>query len=77
MSALKNELVYDLLKSTNVKTSQSKMDGVFMIITLLNLGLDFENIREQILIRPIAPTFDEVFGLVTSAFLHHDSIPRT
>ena len=46
MSALKDELASILPKSTNVETSQSKMDRVFMIILLLNLELDFENIRE-------------------------------
>ena len=49
MSALKDELISILPKSTNTKTSLSKMDQVFMIILLLNLGPDFENIREQIL----------------------------
>ena len=53
MSALKDELVSILPKSTNAETSQSKMDRVFMIILLLNLGPDFENIREQILIRAV------------------------
>ena len=46
MSALKDELASILLKYTNVETSQSKMDRVFMIILLLNLGPDFENIQE-------------------------------
>ena len=49
MSALKDELAFNLPKSTNVETSQSKMDRVFMIILLLNLGPDFENIQDQIL----------------------------
>ena len=49
MSTLKDELVSILPKSTNTKTSLSKMDRVFMIILLLNLEPDFENIREQIL----------------------------
>ena len=47
MSAIKDELASILPKSTNVDTSQSKMDRVFMIILLLNLGPDFENIREK------------------------------
>ena len=46
MSTLKDELTSILPKSTNAKTSQSKMDRVFMIIVLLNLRPDFENIRE-------------------------------
>ena len=44
MSALKDELASILQKSANVETSQSKMDLVFMIILLLNLGPDFKNI---------------------------------
>ena len=44
MSVLKDELVSILPKSTNVETSQSKMNRVFMIILLLNLGPYFENI---------------------------------
>ena len=46
MSNLKDELISILPKSTNTETSLFKMDRVFMIILLLNLGLDFENIRE-------------------------------
>ena len=46
MSALKDELISILPNSTNTETSLSKMDRVFMIILLLNLGPDFENIRE-------------------------------
>ena len=46
MSALKDELVSILPKSSNTETSLSKMDRVFMIILLLNLGPDFENIWE-------------------------------
>ena len=59
MSALKDKLVSILPKSTNAKTSHSKMDRVFMIILLLNLEPDFENIREQILTRATIPNFDE------------------
>ena len=33
-----------------------------MIIFLLNLGLDFENIWEQILIRAVIPNFDEALA---------------
>ena len=60
MSALKDELISILPKSTNTETSLSKMDRVFMIILLLNLGPNFENIREQILTGAIIPNFDEV-----------------
>ena len=49
MSVLKDQLTSILLKSTIVDTSQLKMDRVFIIIFLFNLGPDFENIREQIL----------------------------
>ena len=62
MSALKDELVSIFTKSTNAETSQSKMDRVFMIILLLNLGLDFENIREQILSGAVIPNFDEALA---------------
>ena len=33
-----------------------------MIILLLNLGPDFENIREQILTRAVIPNFDEALA---------------
>ena len=62
MSALKDELISILPKSTNIETSLSKMDRVFMIILLLNLGPDFENIQEQILIGAVIPNFDEVLA---------------
>ena len=62
MSALKDELAFNLSKSTNVETSQLKMDRVFMIILLLNLGPDFENIREQILTVSVIPNFDEALA---------------
>ena len=62
MSALKDELVSILQKSTNAETSESKMDRVFMIILLLNLGPDFENIWEQILTRAVIPNFDEALA---------------
>ena len=69
MSALKDELASILPKSTNAKTSQSKMDQVFMIILLLNLGPDLENIWEQILIGVVVPNFDEALARL----LHHTS----
>ena len=47
MSALKDELVSIFPKSTNVETSQSKMDQVFMIILLLNLRLDLRTSRNK------------------------------
>ena len=62
MSALKDELVFILSKSTNTETSLSKMDRVFMIILLLNHGPNFKNIREQILTRGIIPNFDEALA---------------
>ena len=62
MSALKNELISILPKSTNTKTSLSKMDRVFMIILLLNLGPDFENVWEQILTGAVIPNFDEALA---------------
>ena len=62
MSAFKDELISILPKSTDTETSLSKMDRVFMIILLLNLGLDFENIREQILTEAVIPNFDETLA---------------
>ena len=58
MSALKDELISILPKSTNTDTSLSKIDRVFMIILLLNLEPDFENIREQIITGAVIPDFD-------------------
>ena len=62
MFALKDELISILPKSTNTETSLSKMNRVFMIILLLNLGPDFQNIREQILNRAVIPNFDEALA---------------
>ena len=62
MFALKDELISILPKSTNTETSLFKMDRVFMIILLLNLGPDFENIREQILTGAVIPDFDEALA---------------
>ena len=62
MSALKDELISILPKSTNTETSLSKMDRVFMIILLLNLEPDFENIQEQIITGAVIPDFDEALA---------------
>ena len=62
MFALKDELVSILPNSYNIKTSLSKMDRVFMIILLLNLGPNFENIREQILTGAVILNFDEALA---------------
>ena len=62
MSALKDELVSILPKSANTETLLSKMDRVFMIILLLNLGPDFENIWEQILTGAVILNFDEALA---------------
>ena len=62
MSALKDELISILPKSTNTETSLSKMDRVFMIIFLLNLEPDFENIWEQILTGAVIPNFYEALA---------------
>ena len=67
MSALKDELISILPKSTDTETSLSKMDRVFMIILLLNLGLDFENIWEQIL--------TELFQTLTRLLLGYFATP--
>ena len=70
MSALKDELISILPKSTNTETSLSKMDRVFIIILLLNLGLEFENIQEQILTGAVIPNFDKA----RTRLLRHTSI---
>ena len=62
MFALKDELISIFPKYTNTETSLSKMGRVFMIILLLNLGLNFENIREQILTGAVIPNFDEALA---------------
>ena len=67
MSALKDELVSILPKSSNTKTSLSKMDRVYMIILLLNLGPDFKNIRVT---GAVIPNFDEALAWL----LRHTSI---
>ena len=69
MSALQDELISILSKSSNTETSLSKMDRVFKIILLLNLGPDFKNIREQILTGAVIPNFDEAL----SRLLRHTS----
>ena len=69
MSVLKDELISILPESTNTETSLSKMDQVFMIILLLNLGPDFENTREQILTEAVIPNFDDALARL----LHHTS----
>ena len=62
MSDVKDELAFILAKSTTVETSLSKMDRVFIIILLLNLGPDFENIREQTLTGAVISNFDETLA---------------
>ena len=62
MYARKDKPISILPKSTNTETSLSKMDRVFMIIFLLNLGPDFVNIREQILIGAVIQNFDEALA---------------
>ena len=46
MSALKNELLSVLPKATDVETYLSNMEPSFMILTLIKLGIDFDNICE-------------------------------
>ena len=67
MFALKDELVSILPKSTNAETSESKIDRVFMIILLLNLGPDFENIQEQM--------SEQLFQTLMRLFLDYFTIP--
>ena len=67
MSTLKDEFISILPESTNTETSLSKMDRVFIIILLFNLGPDFENTLEQILPGAFIPNFDEA---LTQLFCH-------
>ena len=60
MSALKNELLSVFPEVTDAKTYLSNMDQIFMTLTLIKLGIEFDNIREQILIGSTIPTFDEL-----------------
>ena len=69
MSALKNELLYVLPKVIDAKTYLSNMDQIFMILTLIKLGTEFDNIREQILTGSTILTFDDIFA----RFLRHSS----
>ena len=46
MSALKNELLFVLPEATDAKTYWSNIDEIFMILTLIKLGIEFDNIRE-------------------------------
>ena len=68
--ALKNELISVLPNVTDSKTYLSNMDQIFMILTLIELGTEFDNIREQILAGFAIPTFDDIFARL----LHHSSI---
>ena len=49
-------------KTTDAKTYLSNMDQIFMIPTLIKLGIKFDNIREQILTGSAVPTFDDIFA---------------
>ena len=70
MSALKNELLSILPKVTNAKTYLPNMNQIFMILTLIKLGTEFDNIREHILNGSTIPTFDDIFARL----LRHSSI---
>ena len=70
MSALKNELLSALYKVIDAKTYLSNMDQIFMILTPIKLGTEFDNIREQILTSSTIPTFDDIFARL----LCHSSI---
>ena len=69
LSILKNELLSVLPKATNAKTNLSNMDQIFMILTLIKLGTEFDNIREQILTGSTISTFVDIFAWL----LHHSS----
>ena len=75
--------MYLSCQSINAETSQSKMDRVFTIILLLNLGPDFENIREQKLTRAVIPNFDKALAQLprhtstTTQFMRSEITPDT
>ena len=69
MSALKNELISVMPKVTNSKACLSNMDQILMILTLIKLGIEFDNIREQILTGSTIPTFNDIF----TPLLRHSS----
>ena len=62
MFALKTELLSVLPKVIDAKTYLSNMDQIFTILTLITLGIEFDNIREQILNGSTIPTFDDIFA---------------
>ena len=62
MSVLKNEFLSVLPKATNAETYLSNMDQIFMILTLIKLGIEFDNIRKQILTGSAILTFDDIFA---------------
>ena len=74
MFALKNELISVLLKVIDSKTYLSNMDSIFMTLTLIKLGIEFDNIREQILIGSAIPTFDDIFSWL---LCHSSTVTRS
>ena len=62
MFAMKNELILVLPKVTDSKTYLSNMNQIFMILTLIKLGTEFDNIQEQILTSSTILTFDDIFA---------------
>ena len=51
-----------LPKVTDAKTYVSNMDQIFMILTLIKLGIEFDTIGEQILTSSTILTFDDIFA---------------
>ena len=71
MSALKNELLFVLPKVNDSKTYLSNMDQIFMILTLIKLGIEFDNIQEQILTGSTILTFDDIFARLLTCYTSH------
>ena len=69
MSTLKNEHLSVLPQVTKAMTYLSNMDRIFMILTLIKLGTEFDNIREQILTGSVIMTIDDIFARL----LHYSS----
>ena len=58
MSALKNELLSVLPKVIDAKTYLSNMDQIFMILTLIKLGVEFDITETPVMLTPSHPRSD-------------------
>ena len=72
MFVLKNELKSIMFKVTDSKTYLSNMDQIFMILTLIKLGIEFDNTQEQIFTDSAIQTFDDIFAQLLR---HSSTVP--